>query len=45
MFTVTINNVRDASAEEAMTGVPEENKPSDDEGCCGTGGGSSCGCN
>ena len=45
MFSVAINNVRDASAEEAMTGVPEENKPSDDEGCCGTGGGSSCGCN
>jgi FKBP-type peptidyl-prolyl cis-trans isomerase SlyD len=42
MFTVTINNVRDASAEEAMTGIPEENKPADD-GCCGTGGGS-CGC-
>jgi len=45
MFTVAIKNVRDASAQEAMTGVPEENKPSDDEGCCGTGGGSSCGCN
>jgi FKBP-type peptidyl-prolyl cis-trans isomerase SlyD len=45
MFSVAINNVRDASAEEAMTGVPEENKPSDDEDCCGTGGGSSCGCN
>ena len=45
MFSVAINNVRDASAEEAMTGIPEENKPSDDEGCCGTGGGSGCGCN
>jgi len=45
MFSVAINNVRDASAEEAMTGVPEENKPSEEEGCCGTGGGSSCGCN
>ncbi|WP_297443642.1 peptidylprolyl isomerase [Sulfurimonas sp.] len=45
MFTVAINNVRDASAEEAMTGVPEENKPADDSGCCGTGGGSGCGCN
>lgn len=44
MFTVTINNVRDASAEEAMTGVPAENKQEDDE-CCGTGGGSGCGCN
>jgi len=44
MFTVTINNVRDASAEEAMTGIPEENKPAEDDGCCGTGGGSGCGC-
>lgn len=43
MFSVTVNNVRDASAEEAMTGIPAENKQ-DDEGCCGTGGGSSCGC-
>ncbi len=43
MFTVTINNVRDASAEEAMTGVPEENKQAE-SGCCGTGGGSGCGC-
>jgi FKBP-type peptidyl-prolyl cis-trans isomerase SlyD len=43
MFTVAINNIRDASAEEAMTGIPAENKQ-DDEGCCGTGGGSSCGC-
>ena len=43
MFTVTVNNVRDASAEEAMTGVPAENKQEDD-GCCGTGGGSGCGC-
>jgi len=39
MFTVTINNVRDASAEEAMTGVPAENKPDESESC-GTG----CGC-
>jgi len=44
MFTVTINNVRDASAEEAMTGIPAENKQADD-GCCGTGGGTGCGCN
>ena len=44
MFTVTVNNVRDASAEEAMTGIPAENKQEDD-GCCGTGGGSGCGCN
>jgi FKBP-type peptidyl-prolyl cis-trans isomerase SlyD len=43
MFTVTLNNVRDASAEEVMTGIPEENKQEDD-GCCGTGGGSGCGC-
>jgi FKBP-type peptidyl-prolyl cis-trans isomerase SlyD len=42
MFSVTVNNVRDASAEEAMTGIPAENKP-DDDGCCG-GGGHSCGC-
>ena len=39
MFTVTINNVRDASAEEAMTGVPAENKQEDEH--CGSG---SCGC-
>ena len=46
MFTVTVNNVRDASAEEAMTGIPAENKQADD-GCCstdGNGGGSGCGC-
>ena len=43
MFSVTLNNVRDASAEEAMTGVPAENKQEDDA-CCGTGGGSGCGC-
>jgi FKBP-type peptidyl-prolyl cis-trans isomerase SlyD len=42
MFSVTINNVRDASAEEAMTGIPAENKQEDD-GCCGTGG-NGCGC-
>ncbi|MEJ2500723.1 MAG: peptidylprolyl isomerase [Campylobacterales bacterium] len=42
MFSVTINNVRDASAEELSSGVPAENKV-DDSGCCG-GGGSSCGC-
>jgi len=42
MFTLTINNIRDASAEEAMTGVPAENQV-DDSGCCG-GGGHSCGC-
>lgn len=43
MFRVTLNNVREATAEEAMTGIPAENKPEDD-GCCGTGGGSGCGC-
>jgi len=42
MFSVTLNSVRDASAEEAMTGIPAENKV-DDSGCCG-GGGHSCGC-
>ena len=39
MFSVAINNVRDASAEEAMTGIPAENKPAEGESC-GTG----CGC-
>lgn len=39
MFSVAINNVRDASAEEAMTGIPAENKQAEDESC-GTG----CGC-
>jgi len=43
MFTVAINNIRDASAEEAMTGIPAENKQ-DDAGCCSTDSGSSCGC-
>ena len=43
MFTVAINNVRDASADEVLSGVPVENQQ-DDAGCCGTGGGSSCGC-
>ncbi|MEA1983067.1 MAG: peptidylprolyl isomerase [Campylobacterota bacterium] len=39
MFSVTLNSVRDASADEAMTGVPAENKPAEGESC-GTG----CGC-
>ena len=39
MFSVAINNVRDASAEEAMTGIPAENAPAEGESC-GTG----CGC-
>jgi len=43
MFSVTLNSVRDATAEEAMTGIPAENQVEDD-GCCGTGGGSGCGC-
>jgi FKBP-type peptidyl-prolyl cis-trans isomerase SlyD len=43
IFTVAINNIRDASAEEVMSGVPVENMV-DDSGCCGTGGGSGCGC-
>jgi FKBP-type peptidyl-prolyl cis-trans isomerase SlyD len=43
MFSVTIGNIRDASAEELASGVPAENKV-DDSDCCGSGGGSSCGC-
>jgi FKBP-type peptidyl-prolyl cis-trans isomerase SlyD len=43
MFSVTINNIRDASAEEVMSGIPVENMV-DDSGCCGTGGGHGCGC-
>ncbi len=43
MFTVAINNVRDASADEILSGVPVENQK-EEEGCCGTGGGSGCGC-
>ena len=39
LFNVAINNIREATAEEAMTGVPAENKPAEDESC-GTG----CGC-
>jgi FKBP-type peptidyl-prolyl cis-trans isomerase SlyD len=42
VFNVTINNVRDASQDEIMTGIPAENQQDDD--CCGTGGGSGCGC-
>ncbi len=44
MFSVTLSNIRDASEEEVLSGVPAENKREDD-GCCGTGGGSGCGCN
>jgi FKBP-type peptidyl-prolyl cis-trans isomerase SlyD len=43
MFSVTILNIRDASAEEAMTGVAEENR-SPEGGCCGSGGNHGCGC-
>ncbi|MBA1438134.1 MAG: peptidylprolyl isomerase [Epsilonproteobacteria bacterium] len=43
MFTVTINNIREATDEEVMTGIPAENQV-EDSGCCGTGGGSGCGC-
>lgn len=39
MFTVTINDVRDASAEEAASGIPAENAV-EKSGSCGTG----CGC-
>lgn len=39
MFTVSIANIRDASQDEIMTGVPVENKPAEG-GSCGTG----CGC-
>ncbi|NOQ30973.1 MAG: peptidylprolyl isomerase [Helicobacteraceae bacterium] len=35
MFSCEIKNIRDASAEEAMTGIPEENKQDADGGCCG----------
>lgn len=40
-FIVAINNIREASAEEAMSGIPVENQHDD---CCGTGGGTGCGC-
>ncbi|MBD3823040.1 MAG: peptidylprolyl isomerase [Epsilonproteobacteria bacterium] len=43
MFSITINNIRDASAEEAMTGIPAENRV-EKSGCCGSGGGHGCGC-
>ena len=41
MFTVSIANVREATPEEAMTGIPAENaQPEAAAGSCGTG----CGC-
>jgi FKBP-type peptidyl-prolyl cis-trans isomerase SlyD len=43
MFSVTISNVRDASADEIASGVPAENKVAD-SGCCSSDSGSSCGC-
>jgi len=43
MFSVTLSNVREASADELASGIPAENQQADD-GCCGTGGGSGCGC-
>lgn len=43
MFTVSLAAVRDASAEELSSGIPAENAKDDSE-CCGTGGGSGCGC-
>ena len=43
MFTVTVNNIRDASEEEARDGIAAENKQDDD--CCGShDGGTGCGC-
>lgn len=43
MFSVKIHNVRDASADEVLSGVPAENQV--ESSCCGGGGGqSSCGC-
>ena len=39
-FVVLVNNIREASAEEIMSGVPTENRVDDH---CGTGGGG-CGC-
>jgi FKBP-type peptidyl-prolyl cis-trans isomerase SlyD len=43
MFTVSVNNIRDASPQEAMSGIPAENAV-DDSGCCGSGGNHGCGC-
>ena len=43
MFTVTVQAVRDATAEEAMSGIPAENAV-EDSGCCGSGGNHGCGC-
>lgn len=43
MFSITVHNIRDASAEEAMTGIPAENRV-ESSGCCGSGGNHGCGC-
>ncbi len=43
MFTVSLAGVREPSAEELSSGIPAENV-TDDSGCCGTDGGSGCGC-
>ena len=40
MFTVTVATVREATADEAMTGIPAENAQPETGGSCGTG----CGC-
>lgn len=40
LFNVSINNIREATAEEVMTGVPAENKKEESGESCGTG----CGC-
>ncbi len=40
-FAVSINNIREASAEELMSGIPVENQHDD---CCGTCSGTGCGC-
>jgi len=40
-FLVLVNNIREASAEEIMSGIPVENQQSD---CCSSGSGSGCGC-
>jgi len=41
LFNVTVNNVRDASEDEVMTGIPAENKVEESETCSNGGG---CGC-
>lgn len=43
MFSVTLLGVRDATPDEAMSGIPVENQ-AESGGCCGGGGGGGCGC-